>query len=214
MRRPRSSPSRASNPLRELLAERNRAAELARARRREPAPSDDLPSLIEDRVGEQMEKLESKLVEGFREMGKKVVEESTQALTSQLEGRISQLEKISVLQTETITHLRDSSKASEQKVSGVVNSIEKALGDAVPGFRLTPPSHLPPQLTPATEKKELVKSQDRSVEDARVPNVYCPKCTSANVRRATRTGMWEEFLRLFFIAPFRCRACRHKFYRF
>jgi len=47
-----------------------------------------------------------------------------------------------------------------------------------------------------------------------VPNAYCPKCTSTNVRRASRTGMWEEFLRMFFIAPFRCRACRHKFYRF
>ncbi len=196
------------------MAERNRAAELARVRRRDQIVRDDLPSLIEDRVGEQMEKLETKLVEGFREMGKKVVEESTQALSDQLDGRISQLEKISVLQTDTITHLRDSSRVAEQKVSGVVNNIEKALGDAVPGFRLTPPSHLPPQLTPAPDPKALIKSQDRSVEDARVPNAYCPKCTSTNVRRANRTGMWEEFLRLFFIAPFRCRACRHKFYRF
>jgi len=84
----------------------------------------------------------------------------------------------------------------------------------VPGFRLAPPSHLPPQLQPVPERRELVRSQERSIEDGRVPNAYCPKCTSTNVRRASRTGMWEEFLRLFFIAPFRCRACRHKFYRF
>jgi hypothetical protein len=203
-----------SNPLRELLSERNRAAELARVRQRERMIRDDLPSIIDERVGEQMEKLETKLVDGFREMGKRVVEQSTEVLTSQLEGRISQLEQISVLQTETITHLRDSSRVSEQKVSGVVSSIEKALGDAMPGFRLSPPSHLPPQLTPAHDPADLVKSQDRLIEDSRSPNIYCPKCTSLSVRRATRSGMWEEFLRLFFIAPFRCRACRHKFYRF
>lgn len=223
MRRPRNSSARTSNPLRDLMAERNRTAELSRARRREqvPPPKDlaslkkELPALIEERVGEQMEKLENKLVEGFREMGQRVVEQSTHALTSQLEGRISQLEEISALQTETIGRLRDSSKASEQRVSGVVNSIEKALGDAVPGFKLEPPSHLPPQLTPPPPvRKELVKAQDRTIQDGRVPNAYCPKCTSSNVWRATRTGVWEEFLRLFFIAPFRCRSCLHKFYRF
>jgi len=175
---------------------------------------DDLPSLIDERVGEQMDKLETKLVEGFREMGQRVVDQSTEVLTSQLEGRISHLEEISVLQTETISHLRDSSQISEQKVSGVVNSIEKALGDAVPGFRLPPPSNMPPQLIPPSESRDLVKSEERSIEDSRVPNLYCPRCTSTSVRRAGRNGMWEEFLRLFFIAPFRCRACRHKFYRF
>jgi len=214
MRRTRNSPGRLSNPLRDLLAERNRAAELARLRQLERSARENLPTLIDERVGEQMEKLESKLVEGFREMGRKVVEQGTEALTSSLDGRISQLEQISQVQTDNVNRLRDSSRIAEQKVSGVVNSIENALSEAVPGFRLSPPSHLPPQLTPATETGELVTAQDRSVEDLRIPNAYCPKCTSTNVRRATRTGMWEEFLRLFFIAPFRCRACRHKFYRF
>lgn len=215
MRRPRNSPGRISNPLRDLLTERNRAAESARVRLREQTVRDDLPSLIDERVGQQMEKLETKLVEGFRDMGNRVVEESTKVLTSRLDGRISRLEEISVLQTDTITRLRDSSKASEQKVSRVVTNIEKVLGDAVPGFRLAPPSHLPPQLNSSTgQQRELVKAQARSVEAFRVPDAYCPKCTSTNVRRAARTGMWEEFLRLFFIAPFRCRACRHKFYRF
>jgi hypothetical protein len=215
MRRPRNSPDRISSPLRDLLTERNRAAESARVRQREQAVRDDLPSLIDERVGQQMDKLETKLVEGFRDMGNRVVEESTKVLTSQLDGRISRLEEIWVLQTDTITRLRDSSKASEQKVSRVVTNIEKVLGDAVPGFRLAPPSHLPPQLnSPTGQQQELVKAQDRFVEDFRVPDSYCPKCTSTNVRRAARTGMWEEFLRLFFIAPFRCRACRHKFYRF
>jgi hypothetical protein len=216
MRRTRSSPGRTSNPLRELLAERNRAAESARLRQREREDKDkeDLPSLIDERVGEQMEKLETRLVEGFREMGKRVVEQGTEALTSSLDGRIRELEQISQVQTGNVNRLRDSSRLSEQKVSGVVNSIEKALSDAVPGFRLAPPSHMPRQLSPAPETAELVVAPDRAIEDPRIPNSYCPKCTSTNVRRASRSGMWEQFLRLFFIAPFRCRACRHKFYRF
>jgi hypothetical protein len=197
-----------------MLAERNRAAELTRVRQRDRGIAEDLPSLIDERVGQQMERLETKLVDGFREMGQRVVEESTSVLTSSLDGRISQLEEISLIQTETINRLRDSSRDSEQKVSSVVDTIEKALSDAVPGFRLAPPSHLPPQLNAQTDTRELVKSHDRSIEDLKIPNAYCPKCTSTNVRRASRSGMWEEFLRLFFIAPFRCRACRHKFYRF
>jgi hypothetical protein len=214
MRRPRNSIGRSSNPLRELLSERSRAAELTRLRQRERGIAEDLPSIIDQRVGAQMERLETKLVEGFREMGERVVAESTTALTSSLDGRISQLEEISLLQTETINSLRDSSRDSELKVSGVVNTIEKALTEVVPGFRLPSPSHLPPQLSPAGDTRELVKSQDRSMEDLKITGAYCPKCTSTNVRRASRSGMWEEFLRLFFIAPFRCRACRHKFYRF
>ncbi len=212
MRRPRNSSSRASNPLRELLAERSRTSDFGRGRRRDQEISGDLPSLIEERVGEHMEMLETKLVENFREMGQRVVEQSTQALTSQLDGRITQLEQISALQTETVDRLRDSSKISSQKVSGVVNRIEQALGEAVPGFQLPPPAYPSPEVIPPTH--QLVPAEDRSLEDGRVPNVYCPKCTSKNVRRSARSGMWEEFLRLFFISPFRCRACRHKFYRF
>ena len=185
MRRPRNSPGRVSNPLRDLLSERTRAAELTRVRQRERQVREDLPSLIDERVGEHIEKLETRLVEGFREMGQRVVEQSTEMLTSQLDGRIAQLEQISDIQTDTIHRLRDTSKANEQKVSGVVDSIEKALGDAVPGFRLTPPSHLPPQLNqPQDHHRELVRSQDRSVEDLRTPNLFCPKCTSANQREA------------------------------
>lgn len=196
------------------MAERNKAAELTRVRQRERGLAEDLPSLIDERVGQQIERLETKLVEGFREMGQRVVEESTNALTSSLDGRIAQLEQISLLQSDSINRLRDSSRDSEAKVSGVVNSIEKALSDVVPGFRLAPPAHMLPQLNAHSDQRQLVNSQDRSLEDPRTPNAYCPKCTSTNVRRASRSGMWEEILRLFFVAPFRCRACRHKFYRF
>jgi hypothetical protein len=217
MRRTRSSPGRVSNPLRDLLAERNRVAELARVRQRtRPPRGEDLPSLIDERVGEQMEKLEARLVEGFREIGKKVVEQGTEALTASLDTRIRELEQISMVQTDNVTRLRDASRLSEEKVSGVVSNIEQALSSAVPGFRLSPASHAPAELAPPpSDPRELVAALDRSsVEEVRLPNMFCPNCTSVHVRRASRSGVWEEFLRLFFIAPFRCRACRHKFYRF
>lgn len=193
------------------MTERTRAAELARVRQRERAELENLPALIDERVGEHIEKLETKLVDSFKDMGQRVVEESTQALTSQLDGRISQLEEVSALQTETIHEMRDSSRIAEEKISGVAATIERALGDAVPGFRLAPPSHLPSQLN-APQLSGEVKAE-RSYEESK-DGKFCPKCTSKAVRRANRSGVLEEILRWFFIAPYRCRACRHKFYRF
>jgi len=214
MSRPRNPPDKIPVSLRDLLIERSRVAEAARTRQERNTVNEDLPSLIDERVGEQMADLETRLVDGFRDMGNRVAKQSMEALTAQLNGRITQLEQISAQQTETIDNLRDSSRISGQKVSTVVYSIEKTLGDAVPGFRLPPPSHLPSRIDPQPDRRELVKSPNRSLDDVRIPSVYCPKCTSVNVRRSSRTGMWEEFLRLFFIAPFRCRSCRHKFYQF
>ncbi len=194
------------------MNERTRAAELARFRQREREEMESLPALIDERVGEHIEKLETKLVDSFREMGQRVVEESTQALNTQLDARILQLEQVSTVQTETLNEMRDSSRAAEAKISGVVTTVENALGNAVPGFRLAPPSHLPSQLNPAIESGDLTK-HEHSYEDSK-DGKFCPRCTSKAVRRANRSGIVEEILRWFFIAPYRCRACRHKFYRF
>ena len=71
-----------------------------------------------------------------QQIGQKAIEESTAVLNDQLNERIETLEQISSIQSRTITNLRDSSKIADQKVSSVVNSIEKTLSDAVPGFRL------------------------------------------------------------------------------
>jgi hypothetical protein len=70
-----------------------------------------------------------------------------------------------------------------------------------------------PQFLPEPEA-EIVKADSMDVSEIVGKNGFCPSCTSTDVRRAVRRGMFEEFLRLFSIAPFRCRACRHKFYRF
>lgn len=204
--------ARRPNPLRDLVTEKNRAADIARSRQRAANIGAELPSIIENQVGEQIQKLETKLLKDFKQMGERAISESTSVLNDQFSDRLQTLEQISELQSKTIVRLRDSSKIADEKVSTVVNSIERTLAVAVPGFKLEPSTFATPLLDPFVTA--VVKAPPREVETIKGQNGYCPKCTSTDVRRAYRTGVWEEFLRLFFIAPFRCRSCRHKFYKF
>jgi hypothetical protein len=89
----------------------------------------------------------------------------------------------------------------------VVDSIEKTLSGAVPGFRLQASQF-------ALPAHGIVKAEPQELDEVKPKQGFCPNCTSTDIRRANRHGIWEEFLRFFFIAPFRCRSCRHKFYRF
>jgi hypothetical protein len=218
-RNQRFTPGQKPNPLRDLVAEKQRSAEIARARVRAEQLKSDLPSMIHEQVGEHMQKLENKLLKDFQSLGQKAIEESTTVLNDTLNGRIETLEQISALQSRTLVNLRDSSRVAEQKVSSVVDNIEKTIAGAVPGFKLEPSAFAAPLLasTPLLEQPvagELVKADSQDLDDVSAKHGFCPKCTSTRIRRANRVGIWEEFLRLFFIAPFRCRACRHKFYRF
>jgi len=207
----RNTPGRRTNPLREMVEDQRRSAEAAaRTRERAAKLKAELPSMIEDRVGEHIQKLEAKLLDDFKAIGQRAVDESTAVLTEQLGDRIDTLEQISSIQTRTIVNLRDSSKVAEQQVSSVVNSLEKTLAAAVPGFQLEPSKYAQPQIEP---RVEAIPADPEELDEVS-GHGFCPKCTSTNVRRANRHGLWEEMLRLFFIAPFRCRACRHKFYRF
>lgn len=215
-RNPRLPSGRRANPLRQLVTEQQRAAEAVRSRASVEQLKSDLPALIEDQVGEHFQKLEDKLLKDFQEMGQKAIEESTAAISEQLHERIETLEEISAIQHQTITNLRDTSKEADRKVTAVVNSIEKSLSGVVPGFQLEP-STFAPAFGPALLEEadtELIPADPQQLEEAAGKYGFCPKCTSTKIRRAYRHGVWEDCLRLFFIAPFRCRACRHKFYRF
>jgi uncharacterized coiled-coil protein SlyX len=292
-RRPRNLPAPKTNPLRDLVSQKSRAADAARERRRVQELKSELPSIIQERVGEQFQKLENRLLTEVKEIGQRAIEESTAAISEQLSGRIETLEKVSAMQTQTLAGLRDSSEVAERKVSEVVDQIEKSLASVVPGFELEPrkmpplpelprvaePQHQPAQqrrrmLAPEIEYVERMASQPAAapppqllspgIQRLRMPQMppvkiaeilsftlagaelsgadhpqfsleppveivkadpvdlseivgkfgFCPSCTSTDVRRASRKGLFEEFLRLFFISPFRCRSCRHKFYRF
>ncbi len=313
-RRPRNLPAPRPNPLRDLVSQKTRATDAARERRRVQELKSELPSIIQERVGEQIQKLETRLLTEVKEIGQRAIEESTAAISEQLSGRIETLEKVSAMQTKTLAGLRDSSEVAERKVSEVVDQIEKSLASVVPGFELEPRATLPeiprvqlpgeapagysqpkarapltdidyidrysrqiaapvsypvephtgaslpavnraappepvfispaierlrmPQMPPVKiaeilsfttapvhaagahpqfqleEPVEIVKADPVDLSEIVGKFGFCPNCTSTDVRRSARKGMFEEFLRLFFIAPFRCRSCRHKFYRF
>jgi hypothetical protein len=213
MRRiPRNPSGRRANPLRQLALERQRATDLIRERRREELFKSELPAMIEDQVGEQIQRLETRLVEDFQELGKKALEESTTVLNDQLKDRIENLEEMSSFQYRTLVELRDSSKMADERVSTVVDSLERTLSNAVPGFQLEPAGYSAPGLEGFRPK--LIKSREREIQETDIQGGRCPKCGSEKVRRAYRKGVWEQFLRLFGVAPFRCRACRQKFNRF
>jgi hypothetical protein len=257
-RRPRGLAAPKSNPLRDLVTQKSRSIEIARERRRVQELKTELPSLIQERVGNQIQKLETRLLTEVKEIGQRAIEESTAAISEQLNGRIETLEKVSAMQTHALAGLTDSSRTAERKVGEVVAQIEQSLAAVVPGFALDPPKmapmpqapeiHLAIQEAPRLENSlrmpampqgerftfsaiatvrsgihpqflpeppmEVMVADTMDITEAVGRFGFCPNCTSTDVRRANRTGMFESFLRLFFIAPFRCRSCRHKFYRF
>jgi hypothetical protein len=122
-RNQRNAPGRRINPLREMVTDQKRMAEAARTRERAEKLNANLPFLIEDQVGEHVQKLETKLLKDFKQMGQQAIDESTAVLSEQLSDRIETLEQISSIQSKTLVNLRDSSKSADQKVSAVVNSI-------------------------------------------------------------------------------------------
>jgi len=75
----------------------------------------EIPAIIHDRVGEQIQKLEDKLLTDFKEMGQRAIEESTAVLNDHLTDRIDTLEKVSAFQSKTLVNLRDSSLVAERR---------------------------------------------------------------------------------------------------
>jgi CheY-like chemotaxis protein len=48
-----------------------------------------------------------------------------------------------------------------------------------------------------------------------VPEIkICPHCGWSNVRPSSRRGLLDSVLAIMFLTPFRCRNCRHRFFRF
>jgi hypothetical protein len=43
---------------------------------------------------------------------------------------------------------------------------------------------------------------------------HCPNCLSVVVLRSRRRGPIEAGLKLFWMYPYRCRECSHRFFRF
>jgi hypothetical protein len=79
--------------------------------------------------------------------------------------------------------------------------------------RLVNAAELKPQLQASQETiKELEAEQQRlgSEGDIQMPQPICPKCSSDYVERVSRIG-FERLISLFYIYPFRCQPCGHRF---
>ena len=79
--------------------------------------------------------------------------------------------------------------------------------------RLVNAAELKPQLQASQETiKELESEQQRlgSEGDIQMPQPICPKCSSDYVERVSRIG-FERLISLFYIYPFSCQPCGHRF---
>jgi len=44
--------------------------------------------------------------------------------------------------------------------------------------------------------------------------MMCPRCGKTNIRPSLQSGIIDVLMRAMLLAPFRCRCCRARFYRF
>ena len=65
---------------------------------------------------------------------------------------------------------------------------------------------------PFTRMEVLEKVREVSGPSERRQHMVCPRCSSKNIRRSERR--WLDWLLAMFVAPYRCRDCRARFYRF
>jgi DNA-binding cell septation regulator SpoVG len=59
-------------------------------------------------------------------------------------------------------------------------------------------------------KRKEILGEFLVVPSSPVPERVCPKCSSEYVKRASRVGL-ERLMSLFYIYPFRCQPCGHRF---
>jgi CheY-like chemotaxis protein len=73
-----------------------------------------------------------------------------------------------------------------------------------------------PKPNPGTETKcckTPSKVDNLYTEMEEESRLVCPKCGWKHVRPSPRRGIFDGLMRVFYLAPFRCRKCRLRFYR-
>jgi hypothetical protein len=154
-------------------------------------------SLIEQQVGRQFAQFEIELLKNFQRVTEHIAQENARALADQVESRLQILESISAGQSALLARL------------------------SVPGQLAGAPAESPSSRGAKSEDQRLSDSAGvaSAMDDPGRTNaveyssLHCPRCTSRHIRRASRANFLEQSMRLFGVAPFRCRSCRHKFYR-
>jgi DNA repair exonuclease SbcCD ATPase subunit len=180
--------------------------------------------------------LESDLAESRQQMDKLTMKnnellEMINSLSSQLAARERAVEELQVLQDRLpgIQSENQQLQTANQELRDEIANLKTQLGttesrfsEAVTQAReitehnskpQTQVSELNRQLH-ASQKtiKELEAEQHRlgSKGDIQRPQPVCPKCSSDSVKRVSRIGS-ERLISLFYIYPFRCQPCGHRF---
>src|SRR5499433_4610648 len=187
-------------------------------------------------VAERDLKLESQLAESRQQVDKLTMKnnellEMTNSLSSKLAARERTVEELQTLQDRLPgiesdnQRLRSATQELQEQIANVktqLGTTESRFSEAVTQAReiaehntklQTEVSELNHQLK-ASQKtiKELEAEQQRlgSKGDIQMPQPVCPKCSSDYVERAHRVGL-ERLISFFYIYPFRCQPCGHRF---
>jgi hypothetical protein len=149
-------------------------------------------SLVEQQVGRHFEQFEIALLKNFQRVTEHIAQENARALADQLESRLQMLESISARQSAILARLSAPGQLAGAPMAATTREAED---QPEPAGGISGPDE---------------PSRSNVVE---YPSLHCPRCTSRHIRRASRTNFFEQCMRLLGMAPFRCRSCRHKFYR-
>jgi len=146
-------------------------------------------SLIDQQVGRQFQQFELELLRNFQRVTEHIAQENARALAGQIENRLQTLENISARQSAMLARL------------------------SAPGQLAGSPALETGAAVPDSVDAAVILDEPSRVNAVEYPSLCCPRCMGRHIRRANRANFFEECLRLLGIAPFRCRSCRHKFYR-
>ncbi|HXV79378.1 MAG TPA: hypothetical protein VEG60_05840 [Candidatus Binatia bacterium] len=180
--------------------------------------------------------LESELAESRQQIDKLMMKnnellEMTNSLSSKVAARERTVEELQTIQdrlpgVESDNQgLRSASQELQEKITNVKTQLgktESRFNEAVTQAReiaehntklQTEVSELNHQLQGSSKTiKELEPEQRRlkSKRDNQIPQPVCPKCSSDHVERVSRIGP-ERLISLFYIYPFTCKPCGHRF---
>lgn len=154
---------------------------------------DDLAHLVEAQIDARMDSLGKTLLQRIFAHNRKVVEDAAAGANEQVNQRIEVLERNARAQLRALSNLQQSARTTAQKVDLAVTAIDRTLA----------PAQTPAPPTNAERERQLRRG-----------TFVCWKCTSTDIRRSAPEGFYDGLLRLFFLAPFRCKKCFYRFYRF
>jgi chromosome segregation ATPase len=187
-------------------------------------------------VADRHLQLESQLAESRQQVDKLMMKnnellEMTNLLSSKLAARERTVEELQTIQDRLPEiesdnrRLRSATQELQEEIANVktqLGTTESRFSEAVTQARKiaehntklqTEVSELNHQLQASQETiKELEAEQQRlgSKGDIQMPQPVCPKCSSDYVERVSRIGS-ERLISLFYIYPFKCQPCGHRF---